>query len=32
MNSENKTSLPLTQTDNGRALPVMEHFYTLPWW
>jgi organic radical activating enzyme len=29
MNSENKTSLPLTQNDNGRALPVMEHFYTL---
>ncbi len=29
MNSENKTSHPLTQTDNGRALPVMEHFYTL---
>src|SRR5690606_21011124 len=29
MNSEYKTSLPLTQNDNGRALPVMEHFYTL---
>ena len=29
MNSENKMNLPAAQTDKGRALPVMEHFYTL---
>jgi organic radical activating enzyme len=29
MNSENKMNLAEAQTDIGRALPVMEHFYTL---